>query len=78
MSPLSPNKAVQFIDGLGGNDEFALAGFRNIHFLIDQRQAAAIGRHQRHFVLLEADENSVENVPGFVVEMAKEVLRNMP
>jgi hypothetical protein len=41
-------------------------------------RAAAIGRHHRHFVLFEADENAVENVARFVVEMAKEVLRNMP
>ena len=59
-------QAIQFIDGLGGNDEFALALFGNVRFLVHQRQPAAVGGDHGHFVVFEADENAVEDVAGFI------------
>ena len=57
---------VQFGDRLRGHDEFAAAFFGNVHFLVHERQPPPVGSHQRHFVVLEADEDAVEHVAGFV------------
>ncbi len=59
-------KAVELVDRFGRNDKLTLAAFGHFHFLIHQGQAAPVGRHHGHLVVLEADEDAVQDVARFV------------
>ena len=65
-SPSSVEQALQFRHRFGRHDDVGFVAAREFELDIDHRQAASIGRDQREFVFLEAEEDAVEHVARLV------------
>ena len=56
---------MEFLHGFGGNDGVGL-GFLVRSVPLNERQAATVRRHERHFAFFEDDIDAVEHIPGLV------------